>query len=221
MINGRYFLFFIFFVFSSFSWGGEADNPYFEKKLEASRGDDLLQVGFFSYRDDGYVVAGVKVVLSVLIDKPVDSVWPVFQNFNAWQNDTGYFYWDKQGRAAVHGYMEGEQLSIEVRRGGANYTYDYFVDTVIPNSLIVKHEVPRNIKGVMHTGNHVFIMVERHGKTMITMVMQHEKKSDSQRVNQLLEDYYKALYPKGSLDTYLLDDLVANLKREVMLRADQ
>lgn len=195
---------------------GTPTHPDYHKILVANRGRDSSKITFFSYRENGCTVAGMNASIGVVVDKPAIKVWPYFANFNLWQNQYGYYYRDVEGKLGIHGELKGKTLRFEVKRGELNFAYDYMIDAVVPNRLIVKHEVPRDVEGVSYTGDHVFMLTDMGGTTMISMLMQHEQKASHKSADELLEGYFETMLPDGEQNDYLLDDLVYTLKKVVM-----
>ena len=193
---------------------GTPRNPVEYEVLRAQRGQDTSRIAFFSYTDKGFIIAGVNGSIKLLLDKPIEEVWPVFSDFNRWK--TGYFFRDLTGQLRVLGSMSGETVRIEVKRGEVGHYYDQTIETVIPYKLIVKREVPRNIEGVLYTGDSAFMLTEVNDKTLITIVVQHEKKATGHTVDDLLKDYRAYLLPNGKQNDYWLDDLAVELRRVVM-----
>jgi hypothetical protein len=136
--------------------------------------DDLvLNRQFFTYVDDVGYVAGSLLSVAFTVDAPAARVWPVFSDFNLWQNGYGYYY------SAVAGEHEGRILRLALEPDTSNGN-EYLVERVIPEHTIVMSQ-PVTADGAggypgaggVSPGYHVFTLTERPGSTFATVMMQH------------------------------------------------
>ena len=191
--------------------GNQVDLKYHEK-IVTTRGDDVGELEFFSFKENGFSVAGANLVIAVTIDSPVKDVWPYFKNFNTWGNKTGYYYWDASGKPGIHGDMKGKVVRLGPKEGGG---LEYVVHTVIPHRLIGKKEIPREVDGVLYSGDHAFILTERNGKTMITMVMQHTNRASHKTEEELLKEWTPFIPRLSQENNYFLDGFIPELRAAV------
>ena len=141
-------------------------------------GDDAVTVRriVFSYQNGMEEVVGTKTGVHFTLNRPVKDVWPVFQNFNLWQNHQGYFF------SGAFGDREGdlEFLMGPREKASIDNTQAFTVQQIIPEQVIVLHAPPWelvNADGVRvgnrHEGKHVFMLNEVNGKTVVTAAMEH------------------------------------------------
>ena len=198
---------------ASFASEGTKLNPKYHKIIVTKRNNDIAEVSFYSFKDNGFSVAGLNLSIEVVIDKPAKDVWPHFKNFNTWTNKTGYYYWDDTtGKPGIFGDMQGKVVRLGPKEGGG---LEYVVHTVIPNKLIGKKEIPRERDGVISSGDHAFILTENNGKTLITMMMQHESKASHKTEDELLKLWMGFIPRLNQENNYFLDDFIRDLRAAV------
>ena len=131
----------------------------------------------FSYASGSEQVVGTKTSVQFEVARPVRAVWPVFQDFNLWQNDAGYFvtgpFGDKEGELEfLFGGVRGD-ASIDNAQ-------PQLVQQLVPESHIVLHSPPREgidaegrPLGYRHEGKSVFVLTEVDEATVVTASMEH------------------------------------------------
>jgi hypothetical protein len=131
----------------------------------------------FSYRNGTEDVVGTKTSVHFTIDRPAKEVWPIFQDFNQWQSQIGYF---------MTGALGDREGDIEFLTGPKreNATIDQSqalkVAYIIPEQAIVLHSPPwekvdknGHRVGNRHEGKNVFMLTEVKGRTVVTAAMEH------------------------------------------------
>lgn len=131
----------------------------------------------FSYASGAEQVVGTKTSVYFKVARPVKDVWPVFQDFNLWQNDAGYFV------TGPFGDNEGElEFLFSGPRGEVSIdnTQPQIVQQLVPEAHIVLHSPPREgidaeggRLGYRHEGKSVFMLTEVNGATVVTASMEH------------------------------------------------
>jgi hypothetical protein len=139
--------------------------------------DTIIRRVVFSYVSDAEKTVGTKTSVYFTLNSPVKEVWPIFQNFNLWQNHKGYFY------SGAFGDRENEleYLMLGPRENASiDNTQAFTVKQVIPEQLIVLHapaweqaDAKGKLVGSRHEGKHAFMLTEVNGKTVITAAMEH------------------------------------------------
>ena len=121
---------------------------------------------YFSYERDDGLVTGTLTRVTFTIAQNITAVWPVFKDFNLWQNCVRHQY------SGVLGNLEGHSFSLTVD----GHTTQYTVDRVIPPYVILMSQT------ILETGRFagmggtmVFTLSEHQGGTAITLLMQHDR----------------------------------------------
>ena len=146
---------------------GVPGTKYYEGPVD-SVGDSYLHQRFFSYRKlDGWV-AGKTFNVTFTLDALPGEAWHHVKDFNRWQNSYGHYY------SGVVGDLEGKTLGLSDSPGKTG-PHQYRVARVIPEHLIVLFQpIPEFGSSVEGSPDcHVFMLVERQGRTMFTAIMEH------------------------------------------------
>jgi hypothetical protein len=161
----------------AFSGTGSFSKPKISDVSYFGGNEETIKRVVFSYPNGSEFVVGTKTSVHFVVDKPASKVWPIFQNFNAWQSQTGYFFTGELGD------REGElEFIVGADRQDATIdtTQAMKVDYVIPEQALVLHTIPweakdknGNLTGFRHEGKNVFMLSESKGKTVITAAMEH------------------------------------------------
>ncbi len=143
--------------------------------------DDHDDVGirrrFFTRETPEGLVAGTILSVTFTIGRPAAEVWEQLKDFNRWQNPSGYHY------SGVVGELEGGTFAISTDPDRPNPPY-YEVLKVIPEHMIVLSQpvpadgssagvAPGHGSGGISPGFHTFMLTERLGSTIATIVMEH------------------------------------------------
>jgi hypothetical protein len=150
---------------------------YYEGLADVS-GDARQHRRYFTYKTDAGLVAGTATSVMFTIDRPSEEVWRYFKDFNLWQNSYHHYY------SGVVGDLEGGTVRLTVGSdlSDPNRPWgEYQVVRVIPRYLIVKSQIPKpqfwpehgRIEGI--GGFMVFMLNEHEAKTVITILMQHDR----------------------------------------------
>lgn len=146
-----------------------------EISLRQSDGATIRRV-VYSYSDGAAEVVGTKTSVLFTLNRPVKDVWPVFRDFNKWQNAAGLFY------SGEFGDQEGklEFMMRQRDKPSIDTTQAFIVEHIIPQSAIVLYsplweatdEHGRKL-GSRHEGKNVFMLTEVDGTTIVTAAMEH------------------------------------------------
>jgi hypothetical protein len=143
-------------------------------------GDICLRTQLYTYRMGDKIVAGETLSVMFSIDRPAKDVWPHLKDFNLWQNAYGHYY------TGVVGDLEGKPFRIGSKPAdpSAYYPNGYEVVRAIPEQLIAISQPtpPDGSNGGVSPGFHVFLLYERAGKTIISVLMNHA--SGHERVSE-------------------------------------
>lgn len=130
-----------------------------------------------SYLEDGNIVVGTILSLHFTLNKPAKEVWPIFQNFNLWQNQSGYYY------SGDFGDSEGGlgYLMFSSRPGASfDRSQAFIYQQVIPEHSITAYapafesvDEKGVLRGYKHIGKHSLMLTDIKGKTVVTAVFQH------------------------------------------------
>lgn len=144
-------------------------------------GDDGLTVRrtVFSYHDGDEEVVGTTTSVHFILEYPVATVWPFFQDFNLWQSGPGFSFsgefGDKEGELEFLIYHQGQR-----DRATIDGTMAFVVQQLIPEHAIVLHspawesvDSKGNRLGSRHEGKNVFMLAEVDGNTVVTATMEH------------------------------------------------
>jgi hypothetical protein len=136
----------------------------------------------FSYQCDGEKTVGYNANVQFTVDRPAAKVWPVFKDFNLWQNDFGHYY------SGAFGEKVGHLIHLTNKPQGAPESF-YIVVHVIPEHLLVLSQPILEIDGIKHIGTHAFILTDNSDKTVVTGVMQHAKRAVNLNVEETIAHY--------------------------------
>ncbi len=134
-------------------------------------GDVRVRGRFFTQETESGLIAGATWNVMFVIDRPVKDVWPVFKDFNAWQNSFGHYY------SGVVGDLEGRTFALGTADDLGPPRYE--VLKVIPEYLIViRQPIPDDEgNGGISPGFHAFTLSEHAGSTTITATMEHSTRT--------------------------------------------
>lgn len=164
-------------------------------------------------------IAGLRAVeivldVTIIIDRPVRAVWPVFKDFDRWMGRYGFVWHGLPAHNEdryVHASSDADTTS------GVPPTR-YIVRRVIAERLIYFDSLPMPIgggkKGVW-TGHNVMCLHEESGCTTISIFMEHTWYSESMTVEELRREA-KAALDEGLVfwDAYFIPDLCACVELE-------
>jgi hypothetical protein len=138
-------------------------------------GDVYLNRQYFTYVDANGYVAGSLLSILFTVNAPASAVWPVFQDFNLWQNSYEHYY------SSAVGDLEGGKVRLSLKRDDPDGT-EYDVTRVIPeHAIVLTQPIPTERDGLadypggggVSPGFHVFTLTERNGSVEIAVMMQH------------------------------------------------
>jgi hypothetical protein len=165
---------------------GTVHAPEYYEGLSDINGDAYQHRRYFTYRTNAGLVTGTTTSVMFTIERPAKEVWPYFKDFNLWQNSYHHYY------SGVVGDLEGETVRLII---GSNLndpnrpSAEYKVVRVIPHYLIVKSQIPKPQTWAEHGridrigGFMVFMLNEHDAKTIVTILMQHDRPT-----NEMTED---------------------------------
>jgi len=136
----------------------------------------------FSYESGGEKTVGYNANIQFTVASPARRVWPIFKDFNLWQNDFGHYY------SGAFGDKEGEMVHITDKNRGPPQGF-YIVEHSIPEHLLVLAQPVCETDGIKHIGTHAFILTDRGHKTVVTGLMQHAKRSATLDVAGTIAEY--------------------------------
>lgn len=160
-----------------------AQSPRFYDGPSYSKDDVRMNYQYYTYpTDSGLVSAGVLSVMFT-IDRPAKAIWPIFRDFNLWQNAYGYFY------SGVIGDLEGKTFTLglgEHDQHGAKRSYE--VIRVIPQHLMVFCEpIPSDgSTGGVSPGFHAFVLSGFGDKTVMTYEGDHATRTQGKTEEEAL-----------------------------------
>jgi hypothetical protein len=143
----------------------------------------------------------VENVMDVLVTLayPLEKVWPIFKDFDLWQNRWG-FYWD-----SVPANNENNIVTIVNKAGANDYKYGkegygkegtrYIVRKVIPEQVIYFDALPTPLVGIdgCWTGHNVVSLREDRGQTKISFLMEHTMFSATAALDALRTELKQAI----------------------------
>lgn len=159
------------------------EGTFAEPKIEhvGVLGGDGLTVRrtVFTYHNGDEEVVGTTTSVHFLLEYPVATVWPIFQDFNLWQSQPGLSFTggfgDKEGELEFLIYHRGQRDKAKI-----DGTMAFVVQQLIPEHAIVLHSplwesVDSEGKrlGSRHEGKNVFVLAEVDGDTVVTATMEH------------------------------------------------
>jgi hypothetical protein len=152
---------------------GTARTPKYYDGYEDVDGDFRQRLRYYTYRTERGVVAGAVVNVTFTLERPAKEVWPSFQDFTLWQDAYEHYY------SGTFGELEGKTFRIG-RSPNEPGPHPYVVPRVIPEHLIViSQPIPEQPLpglpgfGEVSPGFHVFMLIERDGKTAVDILMEH------------------------------------------------
>jgi hypothetical protein len=150
---------------------GSVGSPRVHDTISDVTEDVRLNGRYYSYVIDAGLVVGVTLSAMCVIDRPVKEVWPVYKDFNLWQNSYDHHY------SGVVGDLEGQTFSLRI---GEFEIPGYRVIRVIPEYLIVFDQlIPEKWPdifpglGLVSPGFMSFGLDEYEGETHIAVFMEH------------------------------------------------
>jgi hypothetical protein len=151
---------------------GTAQFPNYYDGPADIRGDVHLSQRFFTYQIDGKWVGGKTFNVMFTIERRAKNVWPFLKDFNLWQNSYGHYF------SGVMGDLEGKTFRIGDRPDD-NGPHQFRVLRVIPESTMVVTHPPAQDDSMcgITTGFYVVMLNEHGGKSIITVLMQHDTRT--------------------------------------------
>jgi hypothetical protein len=197
---------------------GTVQKPRFYDGPVFSEGDVGIRLRYFTYQTEEGFVAGCDMSVMFTVDHPAKAVWPILQDSNAWQNAAGYYYSGSKGGLYSSEELDlgDETFQITVKRQGEPdlEAGPYRVLRVIPEHLIVDFEpIPEDGRtGGVSPGFHAFMLTERDGKTVVTIVMEH-----ASRTSDLSEEEALAFWTENTPEGLIRwrDGFIPTLKQLV------
>lgn len=150
----------------------------------------LLRREIYTYTEGDTKVVGTNMSVKFSLNRSRKETWPIFQNFNAWQNETGYYYTRAFGETR-EGDIEFLRMTPNRHDATIDATQAFVIQVLVPEHLIVLfapafgHSAGGDAKaggpiamsssagGFRHVGKHCFMLTEVDGKTLVTAQMQH------------------------------------------------
>jgi len=198
---------------------------YYDGPADAG-GSVNLQTRYFTYTCEAGLAAGVTTGMIFAINCPVSEVWPIFKDFNLWQNAFAPYY------SGVVGDLEGKTFSLSDRPNDTERPHRYEVVRVIPEHLINnrmrmpeegdKFEMPGYpAEGGVPPGFSVYMLTESgRATTILTFLLEHaslmERASESRRMSD--EEAVAPWREPGMAPEWVRkwrDDFIPSLKRLV------
>jgi len=158
---------------------------YYEGPTDVN--DDVrLQQRYFTYKTDVGWMAGKTFDVTFTVDRPVKEVWPHLKDFNRWQNAYGDYY------SGVVGELEGKSFRISDKPGDSG-PHQFHVLRVIPESMIVvsRPAAEEGSSGAIGAGFYVVMLSERGGKTVVTLLMENDRRKPGLTEEEGLEFWRK------------------------------
>jgi hypothetical protein len=190
--------------------GGTVLTPNYYEGLVNTKGDERQNRRHFAYKTNAGLMTGSATSVMFTVDRPAKDVWPYFKDFNLWQNSYHHYY------SGVLGDLEGKTFRLTLGgglddpRGTSN---EYKVLRVIPQYLIVLSQVvPDDSRGDRMGGFMVFMLNEHEGKTVVTIMMQHDRITKDLPEEQAL-DFWREFAPNTMMKWR--DHFIPTLKRLV------
>jgi len=118
-------------------------------------------------------MTGTTTNVMFTIDRPAKAVWPYLRDFNLWQNSYHHYY------SGVAGDLEGRTIRLVIGsdlNAPERLSAEYRVVRVIPEHLLMISQVVVEDGPVAGMGGlTVFMLNEHDEKTVITILMQHDR----------------------------------------------
>jgi len=149
--------------------------------------------------------------VSITLAYPVQTVWPVFKDFNLWMNRYGFF-WDRVPADNQDAYVH---LGVKKAHSPQDPRTTYIVRRVIPEHSIYFDSLPLKIEGKdgAWTGHNVISLYGCGGQTEIGIFMEHTWYSERMSIEELRG------VAKGALEAalafwrdYFVPDLMSGLQ---------
>src|ERR1700679_128865 len=108
---------------------GTIITPRYYEGLVDVRGDERQHRRFFSYATEPGLMTGTTTSVMLTIERPAKEVWPVFKDFNRWQNSYQHYY------SGIVGDLEGQTFRLVLGAGlddPRGSSVEYQVARVIP-----------------------------------------------------------------------------------------
>lgn len=156
-------------------------------------GDVRLRYRYFTYRVEAGLVAGVATTVRFTLDAPASRIWPIFKDFNLWQNQFDHYY------SGVIGDLEGKTFSLSLKPNDTSMPHRYDVVRVIPEYLINNQmRVTEDYtdspspgfpgEGGVIPGYSVYLLSDEDGITAMTCFLEHaavmERSAESQGMSE-------------------------------------
>jgi hypothetical protein len=173
---------------ASVSAEGTARNPHYQDGLVDVRGEQRRR--YFTYKADAGLMTGTTTSVMFTIDRSAREIWPYFKDFNLWQNSYHHYY------SKVIGDVEGETVHLVIGSDPNDpnrLSGDYQVLRVIPEYLIVMSQLEVKDGPAKGMGGFlVFMLTEDGEKTVVTIMMQHDRLTRDLAEEEALEPWRKS-----------------------------
>ena len=146
--------------------GGEGTerSPRYYAGLADSRGEQNRE--YFAYKSERGLVTGTVTSVIFSVDQPVGVVWPIFKDFNRWQNCYRHYY------SGVIGDLEGGTFRLTE----GTFFADYNVVRVVPPYLIVLSQLVAKEGDLAGMGGVMVFSLNHQGAgTGVNIFIQHER----------------------------------------------
>lgn len=171
-----------------------------------------LKVGVAAYTEHGYSLSELAFDITWTVDRPVREVWPIFKDFNNWQNGYNFFYDGVMGDEG-----NGRQVYLSNKPNNPGVGGAYTVRKVIPEHLIYVESMPvaTGLKDTLFSGHNVATLTEEGGVTTINFFMEHTWRS-SEVSEKELRKIAQSLVDSGKMywQEHFLPDLESSVIKE-------
>lgn len=164
--------------------------------------DDVsLSQQLFSYETAEGLVVGRTFNVVFTIDRPVSKVWPLYKDFNAWQNQFGHFYSGVVGDLySSEEHDLGEEtfaMSTDPENLGR---HEFSILRVFPGQAMVIFQPIAEEgatesrfffgRGGVSPGFHIYMLNRQGDKTLVTILMEHATRTKDLSVEEALKPWY-------------------------------
>lgn len=178
--------------------------------ITASNPGVILKTGVTAYTANGRRQSELVFDITWSVERPVREVWPIFKDFNNWQNGYGFYYDGVMGNEG-----NGNLVYLSNKPNNKGIGSAYTVRKVIPEHMmyIESMPTPTGVKDIVFSGHNVATLKEENGVTHINFFMEHTWRS-SEETEEELKKIAQSLTNHGKLfwQEHFLPDLAKKLE---------
>ena len=180
---------------------GTVLEPVYYDGPEETIDDVSLSQQLFSYETAEGLVVGRTFNVIFTVDRPVTEVWPLFKDFNRWQNQFGHFYSGVVGDLySSEEHDLGEEtfaMSTDPENLGR---HEFSILRVIPQqAMIIFQPIAEEGatesrfffgRGGVSPGFHIYMLNRQGNKTLVTILMEHATRVKDISVEEALKPWW-------------------------------